>query len=163
MSEIIRLTEEQIRFAAYAGVERMIHVIVAGRPETHGGSNGWDEWQRHVEGAMAEMAVASYLDITWEPHVGRVDKPDFPDFEVRSTRHNSGRLILHHEDRDEHIFVLVTGTRGVYKLRGWLKGGDGKQDKYWDDPTGRNAAAFFVPQRDLEPMGGIMVHVPMRL
>ena len=65
MSELVRLTEEQIRFAAYAGVERMIHVIVAGRPETHGGSNGWDEWQRHVEGAMAEMAVAVHLGITW--------------------------------------------------------------------------------------------------
>jgi hypothetical protein len=45
--------------------------------------------------------------------------------------------------------VLVTGSRGDYVIRGWIYGAEGKQDMWWDDPTGKGRPAFFVPQHAL--------------
>jgi hypothetical protein len=59
---------------------------------------------------------------------------------------------LHPDDKDEDLFFYVVGTNGAYDIYGWLHGANGKQEKYWSDPTGNNRHAFFVPVADLGHM-----------
>jgi len=43
----------------------------------------------------------------------------------------------------------VVGTAPEFRICGWMKGMDMKQDKYAKNPHGRSPA-FFVPQKDLK-------------
>lgn len=151
----ITLTEDEMRVAATAGIERMIHVIVAGRGNRHGESD-WGAWQRHVEGAMGEQAVAKALGVEWDPHIGRVDRPDLQFgglvVEVRTRRYGKAELITHPEDRDDAVFILAVGMNGSYRLAGWITGADSKHQRFWGDNAKKNRPAFWVPQEELYPM-----------
>jgi hypothetical protein len=71
--------------------------------------------------------------------------------EVRSTSHEGGCLLLHPKDKDDNIFVLLTGVAPNFKIRGWLYAKDGKNENYWMDIVGRRPA-YFVPQEALKPI-----------
>lgn len=146
----VQLTPSQIFQGAMVGVMRQCHVIQAGRNHTRGETTK-NDWQRHVDGALAELAVAQYLDLFWDGKVGLITAGDVGSIEVRTTHHVSGRLIVHDDDPDDARFVLVTGCNGTYDLRGWIAGMDGKRDEYRDDPKG-GRPAYFVPQDRLRPM-----------
>ena len=53
VSPKVRLTLKQIELAAWAGVQRQANRISKGQYDHN--------WQNHVEGCLAEFAVASYL------------------------------------------------------------------------------------------------------
>ena len=70
----------------------------------------------------------------------------------RTAAKESYRLILHPKDKDEAVFILLTGKAPTFTAKGWIYGKKGKLEKYWTDPkTGR--PAFFIPQKDLNPIG----------
>lgn len=133
--------------AMTAGVMRRVETIVLKRKQTYG-SKDEDDHQRALEGALGEMALAKYLGVYWHGK-GKCWGPDMiGGHEVRTTSYQSGRLILHPEDKDDLKYWLVTGINGTYQIRGFKYGRDGKQKQYWDDPQG-GRPAFFVPQNDL--------------
>jgi len=70
-------------------------------------------------------------------------------YQVRSSQRENASLILHPEDLDDKIYYLITGANGNYMVCGYISGKNGKQQKYWKDPTG-GRPAFFVPQADLK-------------
>jgi hypothetical protein len=81
--------------------------------------------------------------------LGKWRADDVGIYQVRSTRLDGGSLILHKTDKNEAIFVLVTGEAPEFKVRGWMRAVDGKQEKWWRDTK---RPAYFVPQSVLEPM-----------
>lgn len=142
----IQLTPAEIFQGAIAGVMRHTQNIQQGKKPTYGISQSVD-WQAHIDGALSEMAVAKYLGVYWSGK-GGIGDPDVLDMDVRSSHRDDASLIMHDHDDDERKFWLITGLNGKYKVRGWIYGRDGKQDKYLKDPQG-GRPAYFIPQSDL--------------
>ena len=143
------LTPKEILETGLVAVMRVTEVIQKGRQETHGEARD-ESWQRHFEGALGERAVAKAYNIYWHG-AGKCFGTDIGNqTEVRTTTHPNGRLILHDEDDDDKFFVHVTGSMGEYLIRGWIRCGDGKDKKWWEDPQGKNRWAYFVPNKLLQ-------------
>ena len=143
----IILTPTEIMTAATIGVMRQCKAIQKGLKDAHGLKDA-DSWEINIEGALGECVVAKYKNVYWQG-CGNVGDCDVDDFDVRTTKRGDGRLILHRSDADERVYWLVTGSGGIYHVRGWIQGYHGKAAKYWTDPgTGR--PAYFIPQSDLK-------------
>lgn len=141
----VKLTRAEMFEAAIAGIMR--HIENLGVRQDYHDIPAEFSWQADIEGAIGERALAKALGIYWAGR-GQFRGSDVGRYEVRTTRHATGRLILHPADADEAIFWLVTGADGTYQVRGWIKGCDGKRQEYWADPKG-GRAAYFVPQSAL--------------
>jgi len=151
----ITLTPAEIMFGASAGVMREVANIKNGAKHKYGATDK-NDWQMHIEGALAEMALAKHLNIYWSGK-GAITLPDVGDQDVRVSASHNNRLILHPDDHDGRRYWLVTGQYGSYRIKGWILGRDGKRDEFWSDPSGSGRPAFFVPQCALTP--GVVFNV----
>lgn len=149
----ITLTEYELRLAAMVGVEWNIDSIAKRRQQRYGCTIENNNWQHDIEAACSEAAVAKWRGLWWSGNVGMLAVKDVGNVQVRHTTRPNGRLILHSRDLDDDVFVAVTGWAPVYAIHGWLRGHEGKQQQYWDDPTGTGRPAYFVPQDRLHPIG----------
>ena len=151
----IRLSWFEAYQAAQVGAMRRIEALKRSRPEPHGAPTS-DLWGIDVESAAAELAVAKALNTFWHSLASRPEvlPGDVGSLQVRSTPLPNGCLIVHHKDESDAPFVLVTGRVPLFDVVGWILGDDAKIDRFWKDPgTGR--PAFFVPQKELRPMGDL--------
>lgn len=145
MSVEIKLTMYEIMMAANVGVMRQVESLKYNMQQRHGADSETD-WQKHIESALTECALAKYTNVFWCKRAR--SQPDVGDCEVRASQRPDARLIVHKDDHDDRQYWLVTGKNGVYTIHGYMMGKDAKQDKYWTDPkTGR--PAYFVPQSHL--------------
>lgn len=144
---VVALPPATFRHIALGGCLRQIDNRLAGLADAHGLSGpGWNE---HVEGALAEAAVAQWLGQQWG--IGARGANDVGAYQVRSTHYASGKLIVHKHDADAPYILVIALPRARYRLAGWLWGVEAKQPRYWDAPQpGRYA--YCVPQRDLHDM-----------
>jgi hypothetical protein len=145
---ITRLNESEIQQAAFVGMQRCAYAISHFK-EISGYEN---KWQREIEGALAEFAFAKLMDIHWDGKIGVVGKGDVGSWEVRHTHNQDGHLLLQPGDLNHASFVLLTGQAGLYTVRGWIMGRDGKLKEYWADKANTGRPCFWVPQSDLLPM-----------
>lgn len=144
----IRLTPWEIQVGGFVAVQRMTEVIVEKRKHTFG-SKTESNWQRHCEGALAEQALAKFLNLYWQGK-GNIKDPDVGGlFDARFAMQENYSLILHRPEDDppDRVFYLLTGGDGIYTVRGWMRARDGQQEQFWKDPTGHDRPAYFVPQR----------------
>ena len=143
----VELTAQEVQMPGLAAVLRVGSALTNSLKHRYG-FDGSNSWQVEVESSCAELAVSKALGVYWSGLAGQGAR-DVTGCEVRHTERDQGRLILHPSDPDDVPFVLVTGSRGDYVIRGWIYGAEGKQDMWWDDPTGKGRPAFFVPQHAL--------------
>jgi hypothetical protein len=101
----------------------------------------------HRLGALAELAMATFLNVPWEPSEGATKEPDLPpDWQVRATDKARGSLIVRGNDPEEHRYALVIqDSPGWFLVVGWIRGKHAKRDEYRRAAAGR-PAAWFVPQ-----------------
>lgn len=152
---IVTLKWSEVLIAAQAGVQRrVLHLRrQTGAPYGHPG----EPWDVDIEGCAAELAVAQVLGTYWTGMEAngsdrRAQVGDAGTVQVRSTRHPGGCLILHNEDADDDVFVLVVGRIPQLDVKGWIHGRNGKRADYWRSQSVRHPA-FFVPQQALAPIG----------
>lgn len=150
---IVELTPQEIRVAVIVGANRNVRAYERGRRHRYGADEARG-WSMHTQGAAAEIAVAKAFNRYW------TDTPD-PDYtgdvgpyHVRSTKHEEGGLLLHPDDPDDGVFVLVVGEIPVFRLAGWILGREGKRERFWlaGGPGGSGRPCFKVPQRELFPI-----------
>ena len=137
--------------AATSGLLRQIENLKAERYDAHKFSG--DGWGAHIDGALAELAVAKALNHYWLPVVSgdpRRLTGDVGDYQVRSTTIRAGSLIIHPTDPDNARFFLVINTTPTYNVVGSILGSQAKDPRWWRTDTGR--PAFFVPQQALDPI-----------
>jgi hypothetical protein len=147
----IQLTPAEMMLAAVAGVMRRLNNLTRRRTPGHGAGYA-NAWQKDVEGALAEMAVAKALRLYWNGAIASGPLPaDVGAFQVRSTPHEQGHLLLHDTDADGDRFLLLIGRDGRYRLAGWITGAQGKQDRFWREPE-KGRACYCVPQEALLPL-----------
>jgi hypothetical protein len=147
----VRLTWDELQRAAGVGVIRHTESLKMKLKDAHGLKKKDSLWDYHIQGAIAETAVAKALDIHWQAEVNTFKQPDVGAFQVRSTDRPYGRLILHNNDADDEIFILAIGKIQQWYICGWCYGSEGKLPKYWEDPQG-GRPAYFVRQSALRKM-----------
>lgn len=145
----VNLSPREMIQGAFVGLMRQVENIAKGRRDAYGISDGFG-WQAHIEGALGEMAVAKTLNRFWSG-AHQIRAEDIAGLEVRTRSKHNYDLIVHPNDKDDSLFVLVTGLNGAYRVRGCIRGCDAKRTEWWKDPAG-GRPAFFVPQAALEKM-----------
>ncbi len=148
----VKLDRSEMLTAALVAVTRHIENRQKGNNHRWGMNGPMEGWQRDIEGALGECAVAKALDFYWSS--GRPRQADVGQWEVRSTAHHDGGLIVHDDDKDDAKYILVTGAEGNYKLRGWMYGHEAKQYPTKVLVKGMHEP-HYVPQSDLRPMSTI--------
>jgi len=141
---IVRLTQNQFLLAALVGLVRQIAASEKGQADKFEGAG--DRWATDIEGACAELAAAKGLGIFWPALVapGKTAS-DLVGWEIRWTARADGCLIVRPRDDPERRYLLVTGARGSYELRGWIHGREARRDEWR-----REDGVWFVPQAALE-------------
>lgn len=149
MSVTVELTDSEYLHALIAGCMRRVAARQAGRKNYYG-ADAADAELLDILGAVGEACVAKHLGLFWLG-AGQFRGDDVGIYQVRSTKYESGHLVLNKADAPDKVFILVTVNCGVGKLRGWVWAKDGQQERYWQDKSGRGGA-FYVPQSDLLSM-----------
>lgn len=145
----VHLSWHESAMASEVGRLRQLAAIKSGLLDRHGyAGQGWSE---HIEGAIGELVVAKVLGIYWDGSVNTFSRSDLPGVEVRTRSEPYYDLIVRENDKDDAVFVLVTGKCPSYVVRGWLKGREAKQQQWLKNHGGR-PPAFFVPQEALKPL-----------
>lgn len=159
------LTWAEVAIAARVGEARTIRNRAKDNGHRHGKADGAD-WGTDIEAAAAEMAAAKaigvYLPIAVMPSEDRHGDLGYG-LHVRFTPREDGRLILHPDDQDVGLFILVTGAPPVFTVPGFIEAADGKREQWWSDPSGAGRHAFFVPQAALHPIAGLVIPRPVNL
>jgi hypothetical protein len=143
----ITLNESEMHVGASVGVRRHIDSLTNKRtprfPERHAGQF----WIAHIEGAMAELAVAKYLGMYWGFGVNTFVAPDIEstDIEVRWSQ----RADLKIKSNDTGVVISVSGQAPTYIIKGWIMASKAKQDKYYYD---KHPPCWFVPHEALRPI-----------
>lgn len=147
----VRLDPVEALRVAIVGAQRQLGSIYAGRQP--GYRFRGDPWAANIEGAAGEYAAAKALGIHWPGHVDVFDRvPDLAPqpWDVR-TAAPGRRLIVHPEDPDDRLSILVLGSMPEYQVIGYLRNADAKQSRWWDEPAQGRPAAYYVPPDQLRP------------
>ena len=139
--------------AAITGVMRHVKSIQDNRKSTPYMDSEYARWGVNVEGAIAECAFAKAFGMYWGQSVDTFKEPDVGNrVQVRQTEKDTHCLIVKEKDNDNHIYVLLIGSRGHYWIVGWILGKDAKQKKWIFDPRKTGVVSYFVPQSELHPI-----------
>ena len=118
-----------------------------------------DHYHDHILGASGEMAVAKAFNKYWDFSVNKFSAGgDVQELQVRTTRYADNPLLMvEPHDKDDALFVLVTGRPGgdAFNLRGYMRGIDAKQERYWRSISTGRRPKYWVPAdvlRDVEEL-----------
>lgn len=105
-------------------------------------------WQNAVSGALGEMVLAKAANRYWSK--GERGDPDVDDMEVRTTVYPNGSMLLHPDDDDHKVSILVTGSIGNFKIVGYIRNKEGKEKGTWEERK-EGRPCFYVKQENLIP------------
>lgn len=138
----------EISRAALVGVSRNVEAL---RKHCQNRNTVADDWGIHILGALGECAFAKATNRYWSGSVNTFKSGgDVGSIQVRTRARHDHDLIVRNQDKDEDIFVLVTGGPGSFDVRGWVRGKDAKHAEFVANHGG-HGEAYFVPRRALRP------------
>lgn len=150
----VRLKDYEVLQAAMTGMLRQVSAI---KRKSVSKING-REWQAHIEGACGEVAVAKVMGRYWGGGINTYKSGgdiDSTGWEVRTRSSHDFDLIVRDDDDDERVFILVTGHAPDYRVHGWIRAADAKQQE-WQKNYGGHGLAYFVPHHALSEMGELI-------
>ena len=153
---LVRLERSEEMVAAAVGLARESRFTSNPKFIGHKG-NFHNAVSIHSEAAGAEIAVAKYFGINeFHPTVDTFkNEPDvlvgaLP-IEVKQTKYPDGALIIHDDDRNTDIAVLVTGISPTYDIKGWIPVSIAKKPKYQ-----ASDGSYWVTQANLQPIENLL-------
>ena len=146
MTQII-LSPAEIQMASFVGCQRATENIKNGDLWSRSGEPPDQLFDRMIKGAMAEAALAKYLNKFWSK--GVKGGADVDNVDVRCTHYEDGHMEMHEWDKDDRRYYLLTGMLGTYKVRGWILGKDAKKPQYWRVMQAGRKPQFWIPQNHL--------------
>lgn len=165
----IELSRHEILAAAIGGCQRRVASMEISRPQFYGAEERNNHWQIDVQGAIAEFAVAKAFDKYWQPATDKSLKSlpgDVGFYQIRSTAHKTGQLIVHEADADDVPFILAIVAEPHVKLAGYLYGAEakalGEKRKYGDMWVPQNKLRSVTELIEFPPMDGVSIKRPKR-
>lgn len=125
MKILVRLTPDEVRRAAYGGVDRRISAMLDGRRGRRHENIPFERqqwWQTTIIGALGELAVAKALGHDWDPTIGRIDSADVGRYQVRATEAEDPKLRVRLHDKLTDTFILAQVRGHRVTLHGWAPG-----------------------------------------
>ena len=157
---IIDLDTSETWLAAQVGAWRQLRVLRDGLGRGHGEA-GRESWDRHITGAIAELAVAKMLGVFWSGKAQDFGRNgDVEQFEIRSTIHERGCLIVYPEDPDSRVMLLVIVRRQSYRIAGSIVASHAKRPEFAPPQAKLRPGSppqFWVPQNRLTPFAPSIV------
>lgn len=124
----MQLTPDEIQLAATHGILRRHKKLLGLRGDRM--QKERSNWDNEIEGVCAELAWCKLFKIYWSGLAG-IRAKDGGAVDVRWTKHfDRGGLIIYPNDDDETVIVLSDGFAPIYRFIGWLRAGDGKNEKW---------------------------------
>jgi hypothetical protein len=152
MAVTVTLNWHEVMMASHVGLWRRVSAIKNGKRDLHGYEGaGWDP---NLEGACGELAAAKALGLYWDGSINTWKQPDVGNLHVRTMGKHHYDLLIRPGDDDEGLFVLVTGKCPEFRVHGWIRGRDAKNQD-WIKNHGNRSPAYFVPQSMLAPLSDL--------
>jgi len=113
-----------------------------------------------VEGMVGEWALSTvFPGEQWNTSTANFSvryDGDVGAFEIRTTTHPTGRLLVYEKDGDGKVFVLARLNRRLayVDLEGWCYGEEAKRPQYW--AGWMKIPCYRVPARDLRPVATLL-------
>lgn len=145
---IINLTVYEMEMAALVGVQRILENHQTGVSNLTYNASASMLWQNGVLGALGEMILAKAANRYWSK--GERGDTDVNGIDVRTTAYETGSLLLHKEDDDHRVSVLVIGSIGTFRIVGYIRNKEGKEKGTWEERK-EGRPCFYVKQKDLIP------------
>ncbi len=145
----VNLTAKEMMLASMNGQMRQVQNIRDVYRAPTMGCGHSNDWQLHIEGALAEWAVAKALGKY--PTGFEFGGEDVRGYEVRSSPNKNTLMYMKDTDKDDAIYIRVTGINGDYELRGWITGKEGKKFPK-EDIYKKGRPAIWVPYKALHPI-----------
>jgi len=147
----VTLEEKEILLAGVIGAMRFSQDSYIAK-DKYGANSLLNGWQLCNGGVVAEYVVAKRYGLFYNGAIGNFKAKDVGGLQVRSTTYQTGCLLLHDEDKDEDIFILVVQrTLKHFCIVGWCYGYEGKIQKNWKEKV-KGRPCYFVEQKDLRDM-----------
>ena len=148
----VKLTQEEIERAAMLGVRRNAEAAVRNSKARWGGLSTC--WNGHIQGSLAEMAFAKWMNCYWEGHTSTyTQKADVAGCEVRWSSNN--KLKRKDSDALDQKYILVIGEAPVMTICGWIWGHEFQKLGVFEDPGQRGKPAWFVDAIKLRPLSDL--------
>lgn len=144
MTEIVRLEMGEILVATYIGSMRNAESKIKGRRPRFKERHTGELWGYHIESAHAELVVAKYLGVYWGFKVNTFHVPDIENtnYEVRFSNRSDVKI----RPDDSGIIISVSGECPEYRINGWVKADEGKQEIY---KCHKEPICYFYPHSKL--------------
>lgn len=138
----------EVSRAALVGVSRNVEALRKGLHNARPTNDS--EWHIHILGALGECAFAKATGRYWSGSVNTFKAGgDIGDsIQIRTRSKHTYDLIVRDDDKDDDLFVLVTGGPNEFVVHGWMRARDAKKEEYRQN-YGNYGAAFFVPKSRL--------------
>ena len=157
-----RLSNADMLLVAQVGALRNIRGLSHGYPDRAGFQNTEGQgWALHIEGAAGEFIVARYLGMYWGIELNNFRDGDLDGIDIKTSAHDTGRLIVKPGDSPDLIFVLVIGKIPLFRIAGWAYGHEVLQNKYLTKLAPNSPEAYAMPQKDLHSIIGLK-HIVIR-
>jgi hypothetical protein len=146
----VDLTWRELRHAALAGIDRRLHDLYKKCKDRNGAPSRDLGWQLDIEGCIGEIVLAKGFGLYWPGAAPQSPLGDVGPYQVRYTQHLDGCLIVYRDNSDDAAYILVVGHGQHYRIVGWIRGGDAKQERWWNPKA--HGPGYFVPQSALHPL-----------
>jgi hypothetical protein len=151
--QCVHLGRDDLKRGICAGVMRHGENIMLGRPNYHNLNHTAKDWQYHIEGALAELAVATLLGIEWAGK-GQFRGRDVGPFDVRSSAYYNADLRIHDSDTADVPYILVIGSNGDYEVVGWEYARAAQDPAYEREPV-KGRPCYLYPRHALRPISDL--------
>jgi len=147
------LSPKDLAEARRVGLARYARATTQKRSQPFGDPG--DDQRKFIDcySALAECAVANWLDLPWRNELVDDLSTKPPDvgnrLEVRWTKYPFGFLIGHDSDVDDWMAVCVRGPLPDMEIKGWTTTRALKQVKYRENPLARSPLDYWMPASDL--------------
>lgn len=109
-----------------------------------------NSYQTNLQGCLGEQALAIYLGVEYH-HTGYDPTAnDVAGYEVRATRHQTGRLLTHDHDKNGLYVLAIIEQDNVINLAGWSNLKRCNIPNRWDVTLPK--PCYAMRQADLWPM-----------
>jgi hypothetical protein len=147
----VKMEYLDLSVAGVIGTMRHATATVKGWPDKAGfKGEGYDI---HTLGVLGEMTVCAVMGWYYNPTINTFKAPDVGvNIDVKTRPRHDWDLIVRPGDPEDRVYVLVTGRKLDFQVRGWVYGHEVAALGWWGAKDGERAPCWWIGQDRLRPL-----------